>query len=343
MMLKQNIEAIDLFCGIGSLSYGLKQAGITVKAGLDLDASCRYAYEKNVRADFIEADIGNYDLLQLKKYYSKKSIKVLVGCAPCQPFSTHLHKNQNKKSDGRWNLIKHFTKAVKVLEPDIISMENVRGLKNTDVFKDFIKELELLNYHIKYEIVFCPDYGIPQNRYRLVLLAGLNKQIPIPSKTHTRSQYKTVFDAIGKLAPLKSNEICKSDPIHRTRKMMPINLERIRQSKPAGTWHDWEKRLLPNCYKKDSGKTYTSVYGRMSWDKPAPTITTQFFCYGSGRFGHPDQDRALSVREGAILQTFPKDYDFGEIKSMQALGRHIGNAVPSRLGQVIGETIVKFL
>jgi DNA (cytosine-5)-methyltransferase 1 len=110
------------------------------------------------------------------------------------------------------------------------------------------------------------------------------------------------------------------------------------KSKPKGTWRDWDPELLPNCYKKDSGATYTSVYGRMSWDNVSPTITTQFFNLGSGRFGHPEQNRALSLREGAIIQTFPKTYDFGEM-SLSTLGRHIGNAVPPKLGEVIGDVI----
>ncbi len=121
------------------------------------------------------------------------------------------------------------------------------------------------------------------------------------------------------------------------------NLQRIKQSKPNGTWRDWNRKLLPACYKKESGQTYTSVYGRMGWDGVSPTITTQFHNYGSGRFGHPTQNRALSLREGALLQTFPEDYDFGEVKSMTDIARHIGNAVPPVLGEIIGKTIKKHL
>ncbi len=127
--------------------------------------------------------------------------------------------------------------------------------------------------------------------------------------------------------------------MHKAKRLSDTNIKRIKQSKPNGTWRDWDKKLLPDCYKKDSGQTYTSVYGRMSWNNVSPTITTQFFNYGSGRFGHPTQNRALTLREGALLQTFPENYDFGEIKSMTAIARHIGNAVPPILGEIIGNTI----
>lgn len=338
----KNIEAIDLFCGIGGLSCGLLQAGIKVKAGLDSDSSCKYAYEKNIQAEFIEADIANYDLNKLHTYYSENSIKVLVGCAPCQPFSSHTHKTKkDRQSDQRWNLIDYFAKATEILKPDFISMENVRGLIKTDIFQIFVEKLESLGYCITYKIVFCPHYGIPQNRYRLVLTGGLNTTLAIPKPTHTNDQYTTVKDAIGNLPKIQAGETSVEDAFHKAKGMREINIKRIQQSKPGGTWRDWDKELLPNCYRKDSGQTYTSVYGRMFYEAQSPTITTQFFNYGSGRFGHPEQDRGLSIREGAVLQTFPIDYDFGQDIAIATLGRHIGNAVPPRLGEVIGNQIMK--
>lgn len=343
MVKTKQIEAIDLFCGVGGLSYGLKKSGIKIKAGLDNDGSCRHAYEKNTKATFIEADISSYDLTKLKKFYSKGSTKVLVGCAPCQPFSSHTHKNKGKEADKRWNLIEYFTKAVEELQPDIISMENVRGLIKTKMFDQFLDQLDQLEYKVTYEVVFCPDYGIPQNRYRLVLIGSHGSSIPIPKKTHTKDRYKTVRDTIDRLSPLPSGGTYLDDPIHRAEKLYPINIQRIKQSKPGGTWKDWNKKLLPNCYKKESGQSYRSVYGRMQWDQPSPTITTQFFNYGTGRFGHPEQDRAISIREGALLQTFPMKYDFGKMTALHRMGRHIGNAVPPRLGQVIGRSIVNHI
>ena len=337
----KRVEVIDLFCGVGGLSFGLLQSGICVKAGLDFDASCQYTYEKNTGAKFIHADITSYDFNNLKPYYSKNSIKLLVGCAPCQTFSTHAQKYKYNQSDDRWNLIKHFARAIEVLRPDFISLENVRGLSKTDVFCDFTKKIKSLGYSVAYKTVFCPDYGIPQNRYRLMLMGSLNGTVDIPDKTHDATQYISVKAAIGRLPTLEAGEQCQFDSMHKAKGLSDLNLERIRQSTPGGTWESWDKNLLPNCYRKETGKTYTSVYGRMSWEQPSPTITTQFFNYGSGRFGHPEQDRALSLREGAILQTFPSNYDFGTVGSLQRLGRHIGNAVPPKLGEVIGQQIMK--
>ena len=337
------VEAIDLFCGVGGLTYGLRQAGIKVLAGLDNDVSCKYAYEKNNKCKFINADIVNYDFKSLRKLYSKRSIRVLVGCAPCQPFSSHTFKAKNREKDNRWNLIKNFVKAIKELDPDVISMENVRGLTKTNVFEKFVKTIEKLGYEVDYEIVHCPDYGIPQNRSRLVLLGSKLGKIVIPEKTHTKQNYITIKEVIGNLPSIKSGGVCLEDPMHKASNLASINLRRIKQSKPNGTWRDWDKALLPNCYKKASGQTYSSVYGRMSWDKVSPTITTQFSRYGSGRFGHPKQNRALSIREGALLQTFPKKYDFGGNESMTKTCMHIGNAVPPELGKVIGRAIIKSL
>lgn len=337
-MQKTKIEAIDLFCGIGGLTYGLKKAGIDVLAGLDNDDSCSFSYEKNNNSKFILADISNYNFREMEKIYSEGSIKVLVGCAPCQPFSSHTFKKKNKQKDDRWNLISYFVNAIRVLNPEIISMENVRGIIKTDVFKEFVEEIRALNYKIDYKVVYAPQYGIPQNRSRLVFLASRLGKISVPEETHKKENYITVGMTIKHLPKIKPGDIDLKDRIHRTISLSPLNMKRIQQSKPKGTWKDWDPELLPNCYRRESGKTYTSVYGRMSWDDVSPTITTQFYNYGSGRFGHPEQNRALSLREGALLQTFPASYEFGSIP-MSTIARHIGNAVPPKLGYMIGKAI----
>lgn len=337
---KSKIQAIDLFCGIGGLTSGLKTAGIEVMAGLDSDKSCEYAYTKNNDAEFISADISDYEFSELNKYFDDKSAKLLVGCAPCQPFSSHTFKIKNKKNDKRWTLIDYYVEAVRELQPDVISMENVRGLTKTNIFKTFLSDLKELGYKSDYKIVYCPDYGIPQSRSRLILLGSKLGDIKVPEPTHTKDSYVTVDKIIKKLSQITDGEQDKNDRVHRSMKMKDLNKQRIQASKPGGTWHDWDEELLPNCYRKVSGGTYTAVYGRMQWDNVAPTITTQFFNYGSGRFGHPDQDRALSIREGALLQTFPKDYDFGDNITLGTIGRQIGNAVPPKLGEIIGKTIM---
>lgn len=341
--MKKKIEAVDLFCGIGGLTYGLRKAGVDVLAGIDNDKTCAYAYEKNNDAKFIEADVAEYDFNELNKLFSGGSTKVLVGCAPCQTFSSNTFKidQKIKEQDTRWTLINYFTEAVRAVKPEVISMENVRGITKTQVFKDFVKDLEELGYKVNFDVLYLPEYGVPQNRSRMVLIGSRIGEIKIPKSTHNKDNYVTAGDVIKDLPQIGAGEISLTDPLHRSKNLSELNVKRIRQSKPKGTWHDWDPELLPNCYRKASGSTFTAVYGRMSWDEVAPTITTQFFNYGSGRFGHPDQDRALSIREGAMIQTFPQNYDFGMGMPISVLGRHIGNAVPPRLGEILGNAIGK--
>lgn len=335
-------SAIDLFCGIGGLSYGLKKAGITVDAGIDLDETCQYAYEQNVKTDFLLKDISKVRGSEIKKTYwsNKDEVKILAGCAPCQPFSTHSNKIKTDKRTKKWRLITEFQRLIEETNPDIVTMENVPNLANQKIFKDFVKFLEKKKYSVSYSNVYCPDYGIPQKRRRLVLLASKYGEINLIPKTHTEENYVTLKQAIGHLPPVEAGEIIESDPLHWTTKLSDINLKRMKASKPNGTWLDWSDELKLACHVKNTGKTYKSVYGRMSWNEPSSTITTQFYNFGTGRFGHPKQDRALTIREAAILQTFPDAYKFFETEPfIKRLGVHIGNAVPVELGFVIGKSI----
>ncbi|MDP8219538.1 MAG: DNA (cytosine-5-)-methyltransferase [Candidatus Theseobacter exili] len=343
----QNISAIDLFCGIGGLSYGLRKAGIDIKVGIDQDKSCEYAYSKNNKADFIGDDIANIQgKIINEKYWQDDQIKVLVGCAPCQPFSPHTNKVKGKEQTTKWNLLNEFLRLIEETNPQIVSMENVSNLSNKDIFKNFKSTLENLGYHVSYQNVYCPDYGIPQKRRRLVLLASKFGEINLIPKTKTPKKYKTTKDAIGHLPKLKNGEKSKSDPLHFTTELSEINIKRIEASQPNGTWLDWNEELRLECHKKSTGNTYKSVYGRMSWDEPSPTITTQFYNFGTGRFGHPEQNRALTIREAALLQTFPINYKFfknPEDIALTKIGVHIGNAVPVDLGYIIGKSILRHL
>lgn len=346
--MDKNYSAIDLFCGIGGLSFGLQKAGIEVKAGVDLDTSCQYAYEANVEAPFLGVDICDISGKEiLERFWNNpKEVKILVGCAPCQPFSTHSNKIKGKEDGKKWNLLNEFKRLIQESSPEVVSMENVPNLSNKAIFSDFVNFLKEEKYYVFYSNVYCPDYGIPQKRRRLVLLASKFGRIELIPKTHTKDTYVTVYDAIGKLPKVGAGKTIKKDPLHKTTSLTPINLQRIKQSKPNGTWKDWDSSLLLQCHKKESGKSYQSVYGRMSWNEPSPTITTQFYNFGTGRFGHPEQDRALTVREAAILQTFPSDYKFCPSSNemiLTKLGTHIGNAVPVKLGEVIGNSILAHL
>lgn len=225
-------------------------------------------------------------------------------------------------------------------------MENVPNLINEKVFYDFVNALEELDYCVDYKVVYCPDYGVPQHRKRLVLLASRLGEIHLIPPMYSEENYLTVRDAIGYLPHLNAGEICEDDSLHRSSALSDINMRRIQQSVPGGTWRDWDDELRLTCHKKTSGHSFPSVYGRMVWDKPSPTITTQFYGYGNGRFGHPEQDRAISLREGAILQSFPDDYIFADEEhpvNKREVGTHIGNAVPVELGRAIGISIQRHL
>ena len=333
------IHAVDLFCGAGGLTKGLENAGVNVSLGIDIDPICAYPYEANNNAKFVLKSVDKVVASELFEP-KKKGFTLLAGCAPCQPFSRY-RQGIISRSDKRWKLLHEFRRLIEESLPDFVTMENVPRLKEEKVFRDFLRSLNKLGYETSYQVVNCADYGVPQQRNRLVLMASKHGPINLIPPTHNPAKYKTVKDALNKLKHIKAGEFYQEDPLHLSASLSPINLKRIKASKPGGTWRDWNKNLVAKCHRKSSGKTYPSVYGRMRWDQPSPTITTQFFGFGNGRFGHPEQDRAISIREGAILQSFPKGYKFikkGDEVQLKHLGRLIGNAVPVRLGEVIGES-----
>jgi DNA (cytosine-5)-methyltransferase 1 len=265
----------------------------------------------------------------------------LAGCAPCQTFS--IYNRKATPDDKRWRLLLQFARLVEEISPELVMTENVPGLQDQGVFKEFLGAFYDAKYHVHIEIVNCEEYGIPQRRRRLVLLASKLSPIRLLSPGEFGAKRATVRDAIADLPPLGAGEIAETDPLHQASILSDLNRKRIEASKPGGTWRDWQKTLVADCHKKKTGKAYPSAYGRMCWDEPAPTITTQFFGFSSGRFGHPDQNRAISLREGAILQSFPKDYEFvppGQPIYKKSVERLIGNAVPPKLGEVIGLSIL---
>lgn len=331
---------VDLFCGVGGLTCGLRNAGLSVVAGYDLDEKCEYAYTHNNESVFINKNIEDITGREIKSLLRGYDVKILAGCAPCQPFSRHQKDKKDRSKHKDWKLLYQFARLVDESKPHIVSMENVPELEHEKVFDDFVNILKQLKYNVTYKVVNAADYGVPQRRKRLLLLASKNKKIKFIAPTH--EQPATVRETIAGLSPIASGADNDVDNLHITSGLSPTNLRRIRHSRPGGTWKDWPQELILECHKKKEGRTYTSVYGRMCWDDVAPTITTQFTGYGTGRFGHPDQDRALTLREGALLQTFPSDYSFvaqEEDVVIKNIARQIGNAVPPRLGEIIGYSI----
>lgn len=345
---------VDLFCGVGGLTHGLLKTGFNVVAGVDFDNSCKYAFEKNNNgATFYYKDISNLSTQELENMFPKGKRKILVGCAPCQPFSLYNKKRNDtsvREKDTKWKLLDAFADLIIEVQPEIISMENVLSLKIFDkglVLENFVQKLEKNGYLVSYFDVNAQDYGVPQRRKRLILFGTkFNKKIELVPPTHSKGNYITVRKALEGLPRLNNGEICKKDPLHRSRVLGELNLKRIKATREGGFWREWSEELKLDCHKKENGKSFRSVYGRMNWNDVAPTMTTYCVGLGNGRFGHPEEDRAISLREAAIFQDFPRDYDFidPELKfSMTTLARQIGNAVPVGLGRVVGMSIIKHL
>lgn len=336
----KKVACVDLFCGAGGLTHGFVLEGLPVVAGIDLDPACRHPFVANNHAQFLERDISKVTCKELRGLFGKAELTVLAGCAPCQPFSTYAQRYELDGKDGKWGLLYEFARLAQGSRPDVITMENVPTVAKHEVFHDFVDTLKRLGYTVSFNVVDSAKYGVPQTRRRMVLLASKHGDISMISPTHVKPQ--TVRQAIGRLRAISAGEAAPRDKLHTASTLTPKNLQRIRASKPGGTWRDWPQHLVSACHRAESGRTYPGVYGRMTWDQPAPTMTTQCYGFGNGRFGHPEQDRAISLREAAILQSFPRSYEFmppdGEV-NFTALGRLIGNAVPVALGRAIARSI----
>jgi DNA (cytosine-5)-methyltransferase 1 len=345
-MRTSEFKVLDLFSGIGGLTHGFFLEGFDVVAGIDIDESCRYGFESNNDAQFICKDIADVKPEELQRLYGKSSGKILIGCAPCTPFSTlSPGRAVYQKSDEKWISLDSFLRLITKVRPEIVSMENVAELANSEkfpVFARFVRTLKKNGYHVFYKVVDASKYGVPQRRKRLILLASRFGTISLIPETHADTPV-TVRESIVDLPAIRAGQTSESDNLHRASKLSDLNRKRIIATpKDGGSAKHWDRDLLPPCFKKKKGRSYkATVYGRMKWDEPAPTMTTHCHTLGTGRFGHPSQNRAISLREAARFQTFPDDYRFedsGKLNTSRT-ARHIGNAVPVRLGQVIARSI----
>ena len=343
-----DFAVVDLFCGIGGLTHGFVTEQFNVSAGVDFDNTCGYAYTANNNTKFLYKDVTELTTKELNDLFPENKRKILVGCAPCQPFSIFNHKNNNnvekQAEDTKWKLLYSFADLIEATQPEIISMENVpqlRTFNNGKVFNDFVERLKKNGYYVSFGIYNAQDYGVPQRRKRLILLASKHSKFELISPTH-KDNYITVRQAIGHLSKIEDGNHCANDFLHYARKLTNISKQRIKATPEGGGWQDWDDSLLLECHKKEGGQMYRSVYGRMSWNDVAPTMTTYCIGLNNGRFGHPGQHRAISLREAAILQSFPENYDLVDPDAtfnMQVLARQIGNAVPVGLGQAIAKSV----
>lgn len=339
------ISGVDLFCGAGGLTHGLLLAGVKVEAGIDIDEHAEFAFTtNNPGARFLAWDVGKKNYPSIENLFAPRKVRLLAGCAPCQPFSKLTNGIERHRS---WDLLNNFARFVAGFQPELITMENVPELisRGREVFDQFAATLERHGYWSDWEIVNCSDYGVPQFRRRLVLLASKLGPIAVPKGQLTQSRrWRTVRDTIGNLPALKAGEQDPIDPLHVASQLSELNLRRIRATPRNGGSRDaWPDELALNCHRKKSGSKYISIYGRMMWDEPSPTMTTLCNGIGNGRFGHPVQHRAISLREAALLQSFPREYEFwphDKKLNRKAVARMIGNAVPPALATAIGRALV---
>ena len=349
---RNEIVALDFFCGVGGVTHGFLKSGIKVLAGIDNDSGLAKDFEKNnYPAKFYLADVSDTqsvkNIVETELHKHSNAIKVFAACAPCQPFS-----NQGRKysSDSRKSLLLCFSKLLFSLEdiyrPDVIFFENVGPMKKRG--KEILDEIHnslVLNEYIVLnpEIHNAADYGVPQNRKRLIFLA-IKKNIynedkftwDYFKKKYSVSERVTLKDALTKkkLKILRAGETDPNDPLHTASSLSQLNMRRIKSLKnPGDSRNLWDKSLHLVAHLNYSG--HSDVYGRMSWNKPSPTLTTKCFSLSNGRFGHPVENRAISLREAAIIQTMG-DFEFGKDFYKEKVARMIGNAVPPLLAKKIG-------
>jgi DNA (cytosine-5)-methyltransferase 1 len=336
----------DFFCGCGGTSAGLRAAGLSIALGVDVDPNTSATYRLNFpEAAFIECDIAALtpeDVAQSLGNSSDSDSRLLLSaCAPCQPYS-HFHGA--RRPDPRRTLLLKLIPFIDHLAPDLVFVENVPGLNTSapaGTFSRFCKALRMRGFSVVHEVVACHEYGVPQSRRRLILMASRLGSISLPPKTHGRGPGRrpasTVWEWIGDLPPITAGESHPSIPNHLASRLTDLNLRRLKATPPGGGRSDWPADLILDCHKDHDG--HSDVYGRMHAHAMAPALTTKCTSISNGRFGHPFQDRPISVREAASLQTFPRDFVFhGGIKSAT---RQVGNAVPVLLAQRVGEAFAR--
>lgn len=351
MLSKDRLRAVDFFCGGGGMTYGLRESGIDVVAGIDCNKNALETYElNNPGSKFICSNIEVLPLTYLEKelHIKKQDDNMLfVGCSPCQFYS--IINTDRTKSKATKDLLKNFLVFIEYYMPGFVLVENVPGIvTNKDtILHDFIGSLNRIGYdNYKYEILDLSYYGVPQTRKRFSLIATRldDIQIKFPQKDEKQSILKDYIGTAHGFPAINAGNIDCSDFCHSTRALSDKNLKRLQKTrKNGGSRFDWadDPELQLKCF-KNRGGSFKDTFGRMCWEKPSPTITTKFISISNGRFAHPDEDRAISIREGATLQTFPKNYVF-KADGLTAKALLIGNAVPCEFARRLGESIRKMM
>ena len=342
------LHLVDFFCGAGGMSYGLHSAGFKVLAGIDNNEECKKTYESNVSgARFINHDIAK---LTAKKLAALLELNrgdpnlVFAGCSPCQ-FWSKIRTDKTKSQQSAF-LLKNFQRFIRQLRPGFVIVENVPGLhsnKEQSILPEFLAFLSKLGYAFDDGIVNANHFGVPQNRMRYLLIASRltkNVTLPVPQRTDELVVRRFLGVANG-FSAIAAGHKDQSSFQHSAAALSADNMRRMKLTPPSGgdrsSWKNRADLQIPAYEGKD--EIFRDVYARMYWDRPAPTITTRFMSFSNGRFGHPDENRAISIREGATLQTFPKSFEFFG-SSQTSVAKQIGNAVPPELAKRIGQHLM---
>lgn len=334
-------SAVDIFCGCGGMTEGLKQAGFNVIAGIEIDEHAGKAYRMNHEKDgtmLYQQDIRLFNTNVIKDLLKGQPLHLLAGCPPCQGFSAMRRKNKKRSvNDPRNKLINEYYRFVKELMPIAIMLENVPALSNYTDFKRIVDKIKKLGYIFEYREVNIADYGVPQRRKRLVMVGSLLGSIEIALGTNTKV---TVRDILGNLESVNVT----NDPVHR---IFPVHTEAVQKRieltpRNGGSRNDLPDEYILECHKKE-GVGFNDVYGRLKWDDISSTITGGCLNPSKGRFLHPEENRCISAREAAMLQTFPQKYIFPVDISRSAIALMIGNALPPEFCRQQAKNIINYL
>jgi len=338
MNTKREFKAVDLFSGCGGLSLGLKRAGFIVAAAVEIDSLAAQTYRSNHReAVLIESDIRKITGRRIREVtgLTKGELDLLSGCPPCQGFS-RIRRHGGR--DPRNDLLFEFLRIVRALRPKVVLLENVPGMAKDKRFFSFIERLEACDYSCKWGVLDAADFGVPQRRKRLIVIGSRVGTIELPRKSVTQRR-QTIRDYIGALkAPAKSK-----DRLHRMHLNCTPRIKQLIANIPVdgGSRISLGKKNQLACHKKTDG--FRDVYGRMKWDDVSPTLTGGCFNPSKGRFLHPKQNRPISMREAAILQTFPQSYRFPANRGLANIARLIGDALPPVFAQRQAEHLIRHL
>lgn len=346
--------AIDLFCGAGGLTLGLKKAGFRVALGVEVNQEIARTYKANHRkTKLLIDDVRKLTGREVFKTTGLKQIDLIAGCPPCQGFSQLTEKY--KREDPRNDLVLEMARLIEEIRPKMVMMENVPGIttKGKAILDEFLERIKKMGYLVTTGILQMADYGVPQSRRRFVLLAGKGFRIDLPIPTHGRKK-----DSKKKIKPWVSlSEAIRNmpEPIvlfqaiqnggpakfrwHVVRNLQKISVERLKAIKEGENRLSLPKDLRPNCH-KDKTEGFQNVYGRMNWNKISPTITSGCTTPCMGRFGHPDKLRTISIREAALIQTFPLNYQF-KTKFMDTACDLVGNALPFKFAHIAGRKMME--